>query len=157
MTEEDKKFLETAVECSIKNIELGGGPFGATIVKDGKIIATTGNSVVPSKDPTAHAEVNCIRKACQVLNTNDLKGCVLYTSCEPCPMCLAASYWARLDKIFYGNDRKDAKNINFDDDFIYEEIKKDFKDRSLPIKKIEGTNAIKAFDIWKEKIDKVQY
>ena len=115
---------------------MDGGPFWAIIVKDGKIIATTGNIVIPSKYLTTYAKVNCIRKVCQVLNTIDLKDCVLYASCEPFPICLPSSYWARLYNIYYGNDRKDAKIINFDDDYIYEEIKKDLKIEVYQSKKL---------------------
>ena len=116
-TSQDREFMQKAIDKSLESIKKGGGPFGAVIVKDGKIIAEESNSVVPGHDPTAHAEVNAIRKACQVLGTHILKGCTIYTSCEPCPMCLGAIYWSRLDKIFMANTKEDAKNIDFDDFF----------------------------------------
>ena len=157
ISEEDKKSMRLAVERSKKNIEEGGGPFGAVIVKDGKLIAEGGNRVVPTLDPTAHAEICCIRKACQELKDFSLKGCVLYTSCEPCPMCLSAIYWARIDKIFYANTRHDAKNINFDDSLIYDEVKKELHERIIPIIKVDDSEAIKVFHLWHNKNDKIHY
>ena len=157
-TTQDREFMQKAIDQSLASIKRGGGPFGAVIVRDGKLIAEVSNSVVPSHDPTAHAEVNAIRKACSVLGTHILKGCTIYTSCEPCPMCLGAIYWARLDKIFMANTKTDAKNIDFDDSFIYDEIKKDdLKTRAIPTIHMEGTNAIEAFNQWKENSKKVHY
>ena len=147
-----------AIELSVQNVtESIGGPFGAVIVKDGKLIAKSANKVTSTNDPTAHAEVSAIRLACQELNTFDLSGCVVYTSCEPCPMCLAAIYWARIGKIFYGNTRKDAADIQFDDDFLYQEIPKDIKDRSVPMIQCGHQEALSVFNEWQEKIDKVPY
>ena len=119
MKKED--FMRKAIELSIENVKNGGGPFGAVIVKDGEIVATGVNRVTANHDPTAHAEVSAIRAACQKLGTFDLSGCEIYTSCEPCPMCLGAIYWAHLDKIYYGNNKTDAARIGFDDSFIYDE------------------------------------
>lgn len=157
-TSQDREFMQKAIDKSLESIKKGGGPFGAVIVKDGKIIAEESNSVVPGHDPTAHAEVNAIRKACQVLGTHILKGCTIYTSCEPCPMCLGAIYWSRLDKIFMANTKEDAKNIDFDDSFIYDEIKKDdLKTRTIPTIRMEGTNSIEAFKQWKANTEKIHY
>ncbi|MBO7543976.1 MAG: nucleoside deaminase [Bacteroidales bacterium] len=157
ITEKDKEFMREAIRLSMNSVETGGGPFGAVIVKDGRIIAGTSNSVTIDNDPTAHAEVNCIRKACKALGTFDLSGCDIYTSCEPCPMCLGAIYWAHLDRIFYANNRKDAAEIDFDDDFIYEEIVKPLGDRKTPVIPILRNEALAVFTAWKEKTDKVEY
>ena len=157
ITEKDKEFMREAIRLSMNSVETGGGPFGAVIVKDGRIIAGTSNSVTIDNDPTAHAEVNCIRKACKALGTFDLSGCDIYTSCEPCPMCLGAIYWAHLDRIFYANNRKDAAEIDFDDDFIYEEIAKPLGDRKTPVIPILRNEALAVFTAWKEKTDKVEY
>ena len=153
----NKKFMRKAIALSIDNVHNGGGPFGAVIVKDSKIIATAVNSVTKHNDPTAHAEVNAIRKAAKKLGTFDLEGCEIYTSCEPCPMCLGAVYWARLDKMYYGNTKTDAKNIGFDDSFIYDEI--DLKPEKRKVKTIQvlADEAIKAFEAWTEKDDKIEY
>ncbi len=128
MKEFDRKFMLDAIQLSKQNINEGGGPFGAIIVKEGQIIATGVNRVTNENDPTAHAEVKAIREACNKLKTFDLSGCTIYTSCEPCPMCLGAIYWAHIDKVFYGNNKSDARNIGFDDSFIYDELE-------LPINK----------------------
>ena len=114
-----KELMKRAIELSEESVRKGGGPFGAVIARDGEIIAEASNSVTIDHDPTAHAEVNAIRKAAEVLGNYDLSGCEIFTSCEPCPMCLGAIYWAHLDKIYYANNRKDAADIGFDDDFIY--------------------------------------
>lgn len=153
----DKEFMDLAIEIAEENISKGGGPFGAVIVKDGKVVARSGNSVTVEKDPTAHAEVNCIRKACQVLDTFDLSGCVIYSSCEPCPMCLSAIYWARLDKLFYAATRHDAASAGFDDDFIYREISLADRERSLHCEHINMEISCKPFDCWQKKADKVEY
>ncbi|MCD7977097.1 MAG: nucleoside deaminase [Tannerellaceae bacterium] len=152
-----KDFMRKAIGLSLENVQQGGGPFGAVIVKDNQIIATGVNRVTDSCDPTAHAEVNAIRNACKELNTFDLSGCEIYTSCEPCPMCLGAIYWARLDKMYYGNNKTDAKNIGFDDSFIYEEIERKPEDRSLPSEVLLPEEAIQAFQAWENKEDKVEY
>jgi len=153
----NKKFMRKAIALSIENVSNGGGPFGAVIVKDGKIIATGVNGVTRHNDPTAHAEVSAIRKASKKLGTFDLAGCDIYTSCEPCPMCLGAVYWAHLDKMYYGNTKTDAKNIGFDDSFIYDEI--DLKPEKRKVKTVQllAEEAIKAFEIWTKKEDKIEY
>lgn len=152
-----EQFMEQAIELSKQSIITGGGPFGAVIVKEGKVIAAASNSVTQTNDPTAHAEINAIRKACTALNTFSLEGSELYTSCEPCPMCLSAAYWAGIKKIYFGNSRIDAKNINFDDNFIYEEIPLDPDKRSIPSERIASDKAIEAFRMWVDKIDKLEY
>ena len=157
ITEQDKQFMREAIRLANESVERGGGPFGAVIVKDGEIVAGSSNSVTIDNDPTAHAEVNTIRKACQKLRTFDLSGCTIYTSCEPCPMCLGAIYWARIGKIFYGNTRKDARDIDFADDFIYEELELPLEKRTVPIKPLLRDEALKTFRLWTEKTDKVEY
>ncbi len=157
MTEEEK-FMRNAIQLSIENVESGfGGPFGAVIVKDGKIIARGANCVTSLNDPTAHAEVVAIREACKILNTFQLNGCEIYTSCEPCPMCLGAIYWARLDKLFYANSKEDAAAINFDDKFIYEEIAKPISERKLITKQLLRNEANKAFSKWVNSNFKIDY
>lgn len=150
-------FMRKAIELSLKNIENGGGPFGAVIVKDGEIIATGVNRVTASCDPTAHAEVSAIREAARKLGTFNLSGCEIYTSCEPCPMCLGAIYWARLDKMYYANTKTDAKNIGFDDSFIYDELELKPANRKLPSETLLHNEAIKAFETWASKDDKIEY
>ena len=150
-------FMQRAIELSINSVNTAGGPFGCVIVKENKIIAEGTNLVTLSKDPTAHAEVVAIREACKKLNTFNLNGCVLYTSCEPCPMCLSAIYWSRIDNIFYANTRDDAKKINFDDSLIYSEISKKNEEKKIKIKQIMRDEALKAFDLWDKKIDKIEY
>jgi len=134
-----------------------GGPFGALIVKDGEIISARTNSVTPDKDPTAHAEVNAIREACRKLNTYDLSGCTLYTSCEPCPMCLSAAYWAKVDKIYFAAGRDDAADAGFSDAFIYDEFTKSMDERSIPIEQIIPTEGREPFELWKKNEDKIPY
>ncbi|HXU27314.1 MAG TPA: nucleoside deaminase [Bacteroidia bacterium] len=154
----DKKFMQEAIELSVNNVKSGkGGPFGAVVVKDGKIIARAANSVTSTNDPTAHAEVNAIREACKILNTHQLTGCEIYTSCEPCPMCLGAIYWARPDKVYYANTKLDAAAINFDDDFIYQEIAKPLDKREMKFIQLSREEALIAFDEWKKKTDKIEY
>ena len=150
-------FMRKAIELSLENVQNGGGPFGAVIVKDGEIIATGMNRVTAACDPTAHAEVSAIRSAASKLKTFNLSGCEIYTSCEPCPMCLGAIYWARLDKMYYGNTKTDAKNIGFDDSFIYDELELKPEKRKLPSENILHNEAIKAFKMWEEKEDKIEY
>ena len=149
--------MRKAIELSIENVKNGGGPFGAVIVKDGEIVATGVNRVTANHDPTAHAEVSAIRAACQKLGTFDLSGCEIYTSCEPCPMCLGAIYWAHLDKIYYGNNKTDAAHIGFDDSFIYDELALERKDRKKVMEELLPDEAIAAFRAWEEKADKVEY
>lgn len=146
-----------AIELSMNSVVNGGGPFGAVIVKDGKIVAEGSNCVTLNNDPTAHAEVTTIRKACTALNTFDLSGCEIYTSCEPCPMCLSAIYWARIERIYYGCDKVDAKNIGFDDSFIYEQIELKPELRSIPSSQVLHTEALEAFRMWTDKEDKIEY
>ena len=154
----DKKdLMRRAIFVSEESVKSGGGPFGAVIAKDGVIIAEASNSVTIDHDPTAHAEVNAIRKATQKLNTFDLEGCEIYTSCEPCPMCLGAIYWAHLDKIYYANDRKDAARIGFDDDFIYKEIALSPQDRNKQMEILLPEEAKKAFEMWEKNTDKTKY
>lgn len=154
---DDRKFMQMAIDLSVENVEKGGGPFGAVIVKNGEIISTGVNSVVPTNDPTAHAEVNAIRSACQKLNNFKLAGCTVYSSCEPCPMCLSALYWAGVDRICYGNTKEDAKAIDFDDQFIYDQLELDYKDRSIKCDHFMRKDAIKAFENWAQKEDKTKY
>lgn len=155
MTKEE--LMRKAIELSVENVENGGGPFGAVIAKDGQIVATGVNRVTSNCDPTAHAEVSAIRAACEELGTFDLSGYEIYTSCEPCPMCLGAIYWAHLDKMYYGNNKTDAKNIGFDDSFIYDELELPKDRRKLPSEIVLPEEAIKAFDMWMKKEDKVEY
>jgi guanine deaminase len=155
--EYNKKFMRKAIALSIENIQKGGGPFGAVIVKDGKVIATGVNRVTKNTDPTAHAEVTAIRKASKKLGTFDLAGCDIYTSCEPCPMCLGAVYWAHLDKMYYGNTKADAKNIGFDDSFIYDEIELKPEQRRLITTQLLSDEAIEAFKAWANTENKVEY
>jgi len=152
-----KKYMRKAIALSIENIQKGGGPFGAVIVKDGKVIATGVNRVTANNDPTAHAEVTAIRKASKKLGTFDLAGCEIYTSCEPCPMCLGAVYWAHLDKMYYGNTKTDAKNIGFDDSFIYDEIDLKPENRRVETTQLLPDEAIKAFETWAKSEDKIEY
>lgn len=150
--------MRIAIALSEKNVtEKLGGPFGAVVVKDGKIIARSGNKVTATNDPTAHAEVSAIRLACKKLKTYDLQGCIIYTSCEPCPMCLSAVYWSRIDKIFYANTKLDAAAIGFDDNFIYQEIERPVHQRSLPVSQMLQTEAIQAFHLWEKSEMKVSY
>ena len=156
MTKEE--LMRRAIELAETNICNNGGPFGAIIAdKEGNIISEGSNRVTFDHDPTAHAEINSIRKACATLNTFDLKGYEIYSSCEPCPMCLGAIYWAHLDHIYYANSRIDAQNIGFDDTFIYDEIAKDIPDRDIPATQILRDEAIKTFTEWKNKEDKIEY
>lgn len=154
----DKEFMEQAIELSLDGIQSKkGGPFGAIIVKDGNIVGKGYNKVTSTNDPTAHAEIIAIRDACTNLNTFDLQNCVIYTSCEPCPMCLSAIYWARITKIYYGANRSDAAKIGFDDDFIYTEVAKSLNERTIPSINILPEKANKVFEIWQNKIDKIKY
>ncbi|MDC0498943.1 nucleoside deaminase [Alphaproteobacteria bacterium] len=150
-------FMQKAIELSIKNIHNNGGPFGCVIVKNNTIISEGVNGVTQNNDPTAHAEIVAIRNACKKLNTFDLSGCELYTSCEPCPMCLSAIYWSHIDLVYYGNSRENAAEIQFDDKFIYDEMKKDINERKIPLKQILKDEAIKAFDLWTQTENKTKY
>jgi guanine deaminase len=158
MTTGEQKFLERAIELSREGIQSGrGGPFGCVIVKDGKIIGEGYNQVVTSNDPTAHAEIVAIRNACKTLNSFQLTDCDVYASCEPCPMCLGAIYWARPRRVIYANTKKDAAAINFDDDFIYEEIDKAGSDRSIEFVHLPNQKAIEVFEEWKRMENKIEY
>jgi guanine deaminase len=157
MNDNHQKYMNRAIEISISNIDKGGGPFGAVIVKDGKIIAESGNTVTNDNDPTAHAEVNAIRIAAKKLNSFDLSGCVIYSSCEPCPMCLGAIYWAKIDKLFFANTKNDADKIGFSDKFIYEEIEKPITERNLKTEQLHNDKAIEAFKKWEDFQGKIEY
>ena len=146
-----------AIALSIESVNTGGGPFGAVIARNGEIVAEGSNNVTLHHDPTAHAEVSAIREACRKLETFDLSGCDIYTSCEPCPMCLGAIYWAHIDKIYYANDRRDAADIGFDDDFIYQEIALKPTERTKPSEILLREEAIEAFKQWEAKADKTEY
>ena len=151
------KFMARAVELSIESVNTGGGPFGSVIVKDEKIIAEGSNKVTSTNDPTAHGEIVAIRKACKNLNNFNLSGCELYSTCEPCPMCLSAIYWAHIDKVYYANTRDDAKKIDFDDSLIYEQLTKSIKERKIQMIQLMRNEALKAFELWDKKTDKVKY
>lgn len=154
----NSEFMKKAVKLSEEKMQAGiGGPFGAVIVKNQKIIAEGWNRVTSSNDPTAHAEVVAIRKAAEVLGTFDLSGCEIYSSCEPCPMCLSAIYWARLDKIYFANTRFEAAKIGFDDNFLYEEVNKPIEKRSIPTQHTPDKEAQRVFSVWETKADKIEY
>lgn len=155
MTREE--LMREAIRLSEENVRNGGGPFGAVIARDGEIVGTGTNRVTPDCDPTAHAEVNAIRAAASRLGTFDLSGCEIYSSCEPCPMCLGAIYWAHLDRLYYGNDKQDAAGIGFDDAFIYRELDLKPEDRSLKSERLLSDEAAAAFREWAAKPDKVEY
>ena len=153
-----KLFLQQAIELANENVSShDGGPYGALIVKNNKLIAASGNRVTANIDPTAHAEIMAIRMACSKLNDFKLTGCTLYTSCEPCPMCLGAIYWARLDRVFYACNREDAANAGFDDSFIYNEIPKSPDQRNIAMLKLELADAQKPFLTWNQQANKLHY
>ena len=153
-----EKFMREAIQMSRDSVhKCGGGPFGAVIVKDGKIIGRGANNVTQNNDPTAHAEVSAIRDACAQLGDFSLKGCTIYSSCEPCPMCLSAIYWARLDQVYFGNTQDDAAKIDFDDAFLYKEVALPLASRSLPIEQLLGEEAVEVFNEWDAKEDKIRY
>ena len=158
MTEQDGKFMTRAIELATNGVEMNsGGPFGCVVVKNGEIVGEGNNRVTSTNDPTAHAEVIAIREACKRLNAFQLDGCTIYTSCEPCPMCLGAIYWARPAKVFYACTREDAANIGFDDDFIYEEIEKANDEREMVLLNLMRDEALEVFQSWAAKTDKVEY
>ncbi|MDL2322383.1 nucleoside deaminase [Bacteroidales bacterium OttesenSCG-928-A17] len=157
MTDFQKMAMQKAIDLSVESIARGGGPFGAVITKDGQIIASGSNQVTIKTDPTAHAEVTTIREAARKLNTFDLSGCEIYSSCEPCPMCLSAIYWARIDKLYFANTKEDAKNAGFDDSFIYDQLELPEENRAIPVVRMMRNEAIEAFEIWKNKEDKIEY
>ncbi len=152
------EFMQQAIALATENVVHGrGGPFGAVVVKDGVVLATGANQVTASNDPTAHAEVVAIRSACQALGTFQLTDCDVYTSCEPCPMCLAALYWARCRAIYYGNAAADAARAGFDDFFLYEEVRKPLHQRTLPITRLLGDEARSSFDAWQHSPFRLEY
>ena len=151
------EFMKRAIELSIESVNKGGGPFGCVIIKDEKIVSEGSNKVTSTNDPTAHGEIVAIREACKKINIFSLAGCELYSSCEPCPMCLSAIYWARIDKIYYANTRKDAQKIDFDDSLIYSEFQKNIDKRKIPMVQMMRSEALKAFELWDKKTDKVKY
>jgi guanine deaminase len=156
--DQHQKFMQIAIRLAEQNVKNAiGGPFGAIVVKDGKVISKSTNKVTLKKDPTAHAEISAIRIACRKLDTFSLQGCVIYTSCEPCPMCLSAIYWAHLDKIFYANTKEDAAKIGFDDQFIYNEIALPYEKRKLPFHQIMRKEALNSFKLWNESEMKINY
>ena len=152
-----ESFMREAIKLSAESVRSGGGPFGAVIVRNGEIIARGENRVTVCNDPTAHAEVSAIREAAARLGTYDLSGCELYSSCEPCPMCLGAIYWARLDRLYYASTRADAANVGFDDAHIYEELPLEPSQRDLPTESLLREEAQRVFEAWAEKADKKEY
>lgn len=157
MNKKQKEYMRRAIDLSKESVANGGGPFGAVVVKDGKIIAESSNSVTIDNDPTAHAEVNVIRKACKAINSFELVGCDIYSSCEPCPMCLGAIYWSRLDNLYFANTKKDAADIGFDDSFIYDEINVPIEKRRVKTSQFLRDEALVAFQDWESKTDKTEY
>ncbi|HVE59993.1 MAG TPA: nucleoside deaminase [Pyrinomonadaceae bacterium] len=158
MTEKDKEFMRRAIELAQEGIDANdGGPFGAIVVRDGKIIGEGCNQVTSTNDPTAHAEVVAIREACRNLNSFQLDGCVIYTSCEPCPMCLGAIYWARPAKMYFACNREDAANVGFDDRLIYEEIERPIEDRRIESINFLREEGLRVFENWANKLDKTEY
>jgi guanine deaminase len=158
MTTTPNKFMARAIALSLENVQFrAGGPFAAVVVKDGKIVAEGANEVTATNDPTAHAEVVAIRAACRQLKSFDLQGCEIYTSCEPCPMCLGAIYWARPARVYYANSAADAARAGFDDAFIYQEISRPHPERQIPMVQLAQDGALAAFRAWQEKEDKIRY
>ena len=158
MTEIEKQMMKRACDLATLSVEKGCGPFGCIITdSEDNLLAEGHNQVTQTNDPTAHAEIVAIRKACGLLETYDLSTCKLYSSCEPCPMCLSAIYWARIKDISYGNTRTDAKNIGFDDEYIYDELKKDISERNVKLKKVDSSHSLESFDLWLNKKDKLFY
>ncbi len=160
MISQDKinKNIEIACDLASASVQMGGGPFGCIITnKNNKVISTGYNTVTQSNDPTAHAEINAIRSTSKILNKFNLDDCILYTNCEPCPMCLSAIYWSRIKTVYYGNTRTDAKNIGFDDEFIYNEFNKDNNEKSIKLYNCNSEYAKKSFDEWINKNDKIEY
>lgn len=154
---EANQFMQMAINLAKENIKNGGGPFGAVIVKDGEIVATGVNRVTSNQDPTAHAEVQAIRAACQKLNTFVLAGCEIYSSCEPCPMCLGAIYWSRMSKLYFAASKDDAASVDFSDAFIYQELDLEPSQRSLATRVMMAKEGAQVFDLWREQTDKIEY
>jgi guanine deaminase len=151
-------FMEQAIALATENVTSGcGGPFGSVIVRNGKVIAAGANQVTSNNDPTAHAEIVAIRKACEALGSFSLAGCEIYTSCEPCPMCMAAIYWARMDAIYFGNTAADARWAGFDDAHLYDEVKKPIEERSIPTINLMRDKAISSFEAWREHAGRIDY
>lgn len=158
MTDQDRQFMTRAIELAKMGVEAdAGGPFGCVVVKNGAIVGEGNNRVTSTNDPTAHAEVIAIREACKALGAFQLDGCTVYTSCEPCPMCLGAIYWARPERVFFACTRDDAANIGFDDDFIYDELEKSNEQREMAILNLMRDEALEVFNSWATKPDKIQY
>ena len=156
--QQDQHFMRMAIDLATANVrESSGGPFGAVVVKDGQVVATGINQVTATNDPTAHAEVTAIRNACKALGSFELKGCTLYSSCEPCPMCLAAILWARVDRLYFGNTAQDAAAAGFDDSFFYEQVRLPVHQRQLPTVNILREDAIESFDAWRECVTRIDY
>jgi len=158
MTDQDKKFMRRAINLAQQGIDAGaGGPFGAVVVKDGEVVGEGCNQVTSTNDPTAHAEVVAIRRACEKLDSFQLDDCILYTSCEPCPMCIGAIYWARPAQVFYAATREDAAQVGFDDEFIYKEIEKNFEHRQMKFINLLRDEGLTVFEHWTNKTDKTKY
>lgn len=158
MTHPDDSFMRTAIALATENVRSGaGGPFGAVIVQDGKVLATGVNKVTATNDPTAHAEVTAIRAACQALGSFELRGCVIYSSCEPCPMCLTAILWARCDALYFANTAADAADAGFDDSYFYHQVARPFGERDLHTQNVLREAALESFDAWRSLTDKVEY
>jgi guanine deaminase len=157
ISDNDFLFMKRAIELSLENVKKGGGPFGAVITKNGEILAESCNLVTRLKDPTAHAEINVIREAAQKLEDFDLSGCILYTSCEPCPMCLGAIYWAKIDRVVFANTTDDARKIGFNDAYIYEELSRSLQGRSIKFRQILRDEALEAFKAWEQSENKIEY
>lgn len=155
--EQHERFMRMAIELANLSVQTGGGPFGAVIVRNGEVVARGTNNVTKLNDPTAHAEVQAIRNACAELENFNLKGCTVYTSCEPCPMCLSAIYWAGIERIYYANTREDAAAIDFDDSLIYEQIPLAPTRRQIPAEQLLRNEALESFRLWQQKSDKVEY
>lgn len=152
------QFMERAIQLSLENVQAGrGGPFAALVVRNGEILATGTNQVTRMSDPTAHAEIVAIRGACQAIGDFQLRGCDLYSTCEPCPMCMGAIYWARLGKVYYANTREDAARIGFDDSFIYDQLALPVESRRIPMIQLMREQALKAFQAWEQSPDKIRY
>ena len=157
LSQKQAEFMSRAIALSELSVKKGGGPFGAVVVKDEYIVGEGYNSVTLKNDPTAHAEIEAIREAAASIGSFELRDCEIYTSCEPCPMCLGAIYWSGITRIYYGNNKNDAARIGFDDQFIYEELERPFEDRKISLEKIMSKEAAKAFKMWEEKDDKIEY
>ena len=156
-TLDDRALMTRAIELSIESVDTGGGPFGCVIAKDGAVIATGTNQVTATNDPTAHAEIVAIREACRALGDFTLRGCQVFTSCEPCPMCLAGLWWARVESVVYGNTRSDAAEVGFDDKNIYDELTRPLSSRRMPLRQMLRDEALRAFSAWRSKSDRVEY